>query len=423
MLPGGAAGRIDESAGRDQIAEAAAGAAVPSGTERKIVTHKGERERRHARRERYTVEIGRLRAEADIGFDAGDPAGRKLPVVAGMQPELRGDAVERIGGGAGREVDRSAGEGRRRRGQVRARRAEAGVETGIEAGPRDRRRGGGGAGFDEHRRGVAIRQGCGRAEFVGEAQREQAVVQMDAIGRRVSDQDRRYHCQRNHLGPGGGERLVVRVAIFGAPHPVGCELHLHPTADRGAGPIRRGGERERREVAQGAVAGDRRAACERRLLMLPGEAAGRIDQSGRRDQKAETQPGAGIPRGSQAEIGPAREPHDPSAEEAEARELPGVAGPTEVAFDPGQPARRELPIVAEIAAEPSRLHVEWCLGHEYRVQARHGPGRNAGNDQLLDEIRRGPFGIGGAQPGIGAHIKAGPTGNGRRGRNRRRLDR
>src|SRR5580700_2060167 len=105
-LPGGAAGRIDESARRDQKAEAGAGAAVPSGTERKIVAPQRERERRYARRERHAVEIGGLRTEGDIGFDAGDPAGRKLLVVACMQPELRGDAVERIGGGAAGEVDR-----------------------------------------------------------------------------------------------------------------------------------------------------------------------------------------------------------------------------------------------------------------------------------------------------------------------------
>jgi hypothetical protein len=84
--------------------------------------------------------------------------------------------------------------------------------------------------------------------------------------------------------------------------------------------------------------------------MLPGAAAGRIDQGGRRDQKAQTQPGAGVPGGSQAEIGPIREGVGPGAEEAEARQFPGVAGPTQVALDPDQPARRELPIVAEIAA-------------------------------------------------------------------------
>src|SRR6202044_1796685 len=95
-LPGGAAGRIDENARRDQKAEAAAGGAVPSGAECKIVTPEVERERRYARRERHTVEIGRLRAEVDRSFDAGDPAGGKLLVVACMQPELRGDAVERI---------------------------------------------------------------------------------------------------------------------------------------------------------------------------------------------------------------------------------------------------------------------------------------------------------------------------------------
>src|SRR5580704_794658 len=190
-LPRGAAGRIDENAGRDQKAEAAAGAAVPSGTERKIVALQRERERRYARRERHTVEIGRLRAEVDRSFDAGDPAGRKLLVVACVQPELRGDAVERIGGGAAGEVDRRTGAERRRRGQVRTRRAEAGVETGIETGPRDRRRGGGGASFDEHRHGVAIRQRSGRAELVSDAQREQAVVQMDAVGRREGDLNQR----------------------------------------------------------------------------------------------------------------------------------------------------------------------------------------------------------------------------------------
>src|ERR1700722_1203664 len=157
--------------------------------------------------------------------------------------------------------------------------------------------------------------------------------------------------------------------------------------------------------------------------MLPGAAAGRIDQGGRRDQKAETQPGAGVPRGSQAEIGPGREGVGARAEEAEAGQPAGVPAPADVAFDPDQPARRELPIVAEIAAQPRRLHVEWFLGHERRVQARRGPDRDAANEQLLDEIRRRPFGIGGAQPGIGAEIKAGPTGNGWRGRNRRRLDR
>src|SRR3984885_2137507 len=74
-LPRGAAGRIDENAGRDQKAEAAAGAAVPSGTERKIVALQRERERRYARRERHAVEIGGLRTQAERGFDAGNPAG------------------------------------------------------------------------------------------------------------------------------------------------------------------------------------------------------------------------------------------------------------------------------------------------------------------------------------------------------------
>jgi hypothetical protein len=86
--------------------------------------------------------------------------------------------------------------------------------------------------------------------------------------------------------------------------------------------------------------------------MLPGEAAGRIDEAGRRDQKAKTQPGAGVPRGSHAEIRPDRQRVGPGGEEAEARPLPGVAGPTEVAFDSDQPVQRELPIVAEMP--PSR---------------------------------------------------------------------
>lgn len=100
------------------------------------------------------------------------------------------------------------------------------------------------------------------------------VVQMDAVGRREGDGDRRK--RRYHLGPGGGERLCSPCSdIRRAPPSWVRELHLDAAADSGAGPVRRGGERERSWSGPRASSGSRRRDRHRSRSTRPAARRGR----------------------------------------------------------------------------------------------------------------------------------------------------